>query len=221
MDLQKLIPKRHERMMIVGRTGSGKSTLADRILSAADYGAVLIIDPKCYFPDREPKVGYEIVTSPQQLKGMGKRYTHIQFRPDPRHQNVEDYELVYEWAYRRQNILVYTDELYLTMHGTRSPDWQRACITSGRQLGVGMVMCSQRPRGVDPRVRTEADVKAQFDLEEEEDAITFWSRIRAKRLEAALTDRETGEYLGMPKFSFWFHRPEMGRMPRLTRLRLE
>ncbi len=215
MNLKALTPKRQERMAIFGRTGSGKTTLSRHILLASDYERILVVDPKCTYGGPSGEAGYEMVRKPWELRGLGSRHKRIQYRPHPKHQSILDYEAVYEWAYRQGGILVYTDELYLTMHGTQSPDWQRACITSGRELGVGMIMASQRPRGIDPRVRTEADVKAQFDLEEEEDVITVWGRTRAKRI------LEAEEASPPPRFSFWFHRPEMGRMPKLTRLNIK
>lgn len=208
MNLKDLLPRPNERMMIVGHTGSGKTTLAKAILRAGEYDRILIIDSKCTYGGPEGEVGYELARSPRELAKMGQRHERIQFRPSPAHQDVSAYDRVYEWAYRQKGIVVYTDETYLTMRGTKSPDWQRACITCGRELGIGMIMGTQRPRGIDPRVRTEADVKAQFRLDDDDDKLVFWGR----RLGYSLPNPDG--------YAFWFRRPGM-KVPEYSVLNLK
>ena len=215
MDLKALAPKPTERMMIVGRTGSGKTTLARFLLATTPYPRILVIDSKCTYGGKSGEPEYEIVRTPRELQRIPKRYDRIQYRPHPVHQHVSDYEAVYEWAYRQGKILVYSDELYLTMAGTHAPDWQRACITCGRELEVGMISATQRPRGIDPRVRTESEVKAQFELEEGDDVIAFWGRMRGKRM------LDAQEAVPMPRHSFYFRRVDGGLEPRLYRLNLK
>lgn len=162
MKLDKLRPKPDQRMMITGASGSGKTTLARHLLYP--YKEVLVIDPKCTYGGKEGEAGFRMVRTPGQLSRLRASVKKIQYRPDVEYQNVKGYDAVYEWAYRRGGIMVYTDETFQTMHGSHSPDYQRACITCGRELGVGMIFSSQRPSGIDLRVFTEAEVLAMFEL---------------------------------------------------------
>lgn len=171
MTIKDLIPKPQERMLVVGATGTGKTTLSKCLLTAIGRAnpkqAILVIDPKCtYDPeDRE----YKMVRSPSALNWWIRRHRRIHYRPHPMAQTVSDYDEVYRWAYNRHDILVYTDETYLTMHHTTSPDWQRAIVTCGRELGVGAIFATQRPSGIDLRVYTESEHKVCFYLAHRDD----------------------------------------------------
>ena len=158
-------------MLIVGATGTGKTTLARKLLQSFNVEGepptpILIIDPKCTYDPEDKR--YKLVRSPSGLAWVGN-HPFIHYRPNERSQNTPAYDEVYRWAYKRKNILVYTDETYMTMHGTRSPDWQRACVTCGRELGIGMVFATQRPSGIDLRVYTEAEHKVCFYLAHDDD----------------------------------------------------
>lgn len=110
-----------------------------------------------------------MVRTPAALNWWNGRHRLLHYRPHPLHQTVSDYDAIYKWAYRRHNILVYTDETYLTMHHTTSPDWQRAIVTCGRELGVGAIFATQRPSGIDLRVYTESEHKVCFYLAHQDD----------------------------------------------------
>lgn len=166
-NLKQLRPKPDQRLLIVGATGTGKTTLAKQIL--LPYKPLIVIDSKCTYGGKGGTPGYEMVTSPAGLKRIRASVTHIQYRPDERHQNASDYDEVYKWCYRRQEIMVYTDEAFLVHHGSYAPDYLRACVTCGRELGIGMVTGTQRPRGIDLRLLTEAEIFISFDLRHRDD----------------------------------------------------
>lgn len=168
--IKDLLPKSTERMLLVGTTGSGKTTLADHLLAAAKYPRILVIDPKCTYGGKNGKTGYLMVRRPGSLKWINTRRDKlIQYRPDEQHQTVYDYDQVYRWAYRQGDIMIYTDETFLTMHGNYSPDSQRACVTCGRELGIGMIFATQRPKGIDLRILSEAEVMVKFELRNMDD----------------------------------------------------
>lgn len=167
LTLKHLRPKPDQRLILVGATGTGKTTLARHLL--APFKTVLILDPKCTYGGKDGEPGYTLVSSPKALRGLRKSVDFIQYRPDENHQNVWDYDEVYKWAYRRQNLMVYTDEAFLVHHGSYAPDWLRACVTCGRELGIGMMTGTQRPRGIDLRLLTEAEIFIAFDLRHKDD----------------------------------------------------
>jgi hypothetical protein len=143
--------------------------LARHILQASNYEAILVLDPKCTFGGKNGEDGYKLVRKPSDLKRLGRRDKFIQLRPDERHQTSDDWDEAYWWAYRRGNVMVYTDETFLVMNRSYAPDGLRACVTCGRELGVGMIFGTQRPRGIDLRILTEAEVISMFDLRHKDD----------------------------------------------------
>lgn len=138
-----------------------------------------------------------MVRSPRELRGLPKRLNFIQYRPEIQYNNVYGYNEVYEWAYRRGDIVVYTDEAFQVHRGSFAPDYLRHCLTSGRELGVGMILASQRPRGIDLRVMTEAEVLVMFKLRHRDD----------KKRMAEFMGEEVMRKL--PEFAFWYVRDGM------------
>ncbi len=206
LTLKNLRPSETQRGMIVGATGTGKTTLARHLLYG--YPTVIIIDSKCTYGGKEGEPGFLMVRNPGQLRGVRGSETHIQYRPDERHQNVDDYDEVYKWCYRRQNLMVYTDEAFLVHKGSYAPDWLRACVTCGRELGIGMITGTQRPRGVDLRLITEAEVFIAFELRHKDDR----KRMAEMMGEELMTNP--------PQHSFWHWRAGSGVVPKLGKLKL-
>lgn len=206
MTLQSLRPKPTQRAIVVGATGTGKTTLARRLLQP--FSPVIVIDSKCTYGGHEGEPGYEMVRTPKQLRGLRASVDHIQYRPDENHQSVADYDEVYKWCYRRTGIMVYTDEAFLVHHGSYAPDWLRACVTCGRELEIGMITGTQRPRGIDLRLLTEAEIFCSFELRHRDDR---------KRM-AEMGGEEF--LLPPPKHAFWIWKAG-GGPPQLARLKLE
>src|SRR5437016_4132456 len=167
LTLKEMRPLPNERAMLVGATGTGKTTLGRQLL--AGYQDILVVDSKCTYGGKGGEPGYRMVSTPGGLKWCGKGKRLIQYRPDEESQGVDDYNAVYRWAYRRGNILIYTDEAFLVHHGPYAPDYLRNCVTCGRELGIGMITGTQRPRGIDLRVMTESEVFYAFQLRHRDD----------------------------------------------------
>lgn len=165
--LKSLRPKPDQRMVLVGATGTGKTRLARHLLRPVR--PLIVIDPKCTYGGKDGEPGFELVSNPGALRRVRGSAEYIQYRPDEYHQSVADYDEVYKWCYRRGNIFVYTDEAFLVHHGSYAPDWLRACVTCGRELGIGMMHGTQRPRGIDLRLMTEAEIFVSFDLRHRDD----------------------------------------------------
>ena len=217
MDLKDIRPKPTERMLLVGATGTGKTTLARKLLQSYDgdeHQAVIVIDPKCTYDPQDKR--YKLVQSPAALIWHGKS-EYIHYRPGPEYQNVGDYDRVYKWIYKIKKILVYTDETYLTMRGNKSPDWQRACVTCGRELGIGMVFATQRPSGIDLRIYTESEHKICFYLAHDDDR----KRMAQEMGKVVMTDPViVAEQDGQPHPHAFWRWDSRGRTTRLAELNL-
>lgn len=205
MKLRGIAPKRTERGFLVGKTGSGKTTLAIRLLRA--YPHVLAIDPKCTLGGRQGLPGYTMVRRPGELPGA--RGCWIQYRPDPEYQEPEVYDQVYRWAFDRGGTFVYTDEVYLVLDGGRAPAGMRACITSGRERGIGMLHAAQRPAWVPLIVQTESERFYAFRLSNLED------RVRIGQSVGMVVKDQPAE-----GYQFWFYDDGGSEPARLMRLNL-
>ncbi len=208
MRLSELAPSPNERGLIVGTTGSGKSVLAKNLLSVYRY--VLAVDTKQTLGSGDRggggMSGYALATSPGDLERMGKRYERLQYRPEFKFQNPDDLERIYSWVFRRGNTFLYTDELFDIHHFNVPPPSFRRCITSGRELGIGMLHATQRPRRIDPVVWTESEKFYVFKMRHPDDRRLLSGRIGDGAL---------------PPFGFFYtHDVEPFEPPVVRRLRL-
>lgn len=217
MDLKDIRPKATERMLIVGATGTGKTTLARKLLQSYpedEKQAVIVIDPKCTYDPQDER--YKLIRNPGALL-WHSRTQYIHYRPDEDNQDVKSYDRVYRWIYKRRDILVYTDETYLTMRHTQSPDWQRAVITCGRELGIGAIFSTQRPSGIDLRIYTESEHKICFYLAHDDDR----KRMAQEMGKMVMTDPViVAEQDGQPHPHAFWRWDSRGRVTRLAELNL-
>lgn len=211
MTLDDIRPKPSERMLLVGATGTGKTTLARAILRA--YPRVLVIDPKCTYDPKDET--YRMVRSISGLRLYGGT-PRLHYRPRPGDDNFQTFDAVYRWAYGQRDIMVYTDETFATMRHTQSPDWQRAIVTMGRELGIGAIFATQRPSGIDLRIYTESEHKICFYLANVDDR----KRMAEEMGKVVLIDPQQAarEASGEDhKYAFWrwSHRDRKSRLAEL------
>lgn len=163
-------PSPNSRGICVGSTGSGKSTLAKAIIRRFPH--VLAIDPKPSLGLHDPighLAGFALSRSPDELREQARSYAWLQYRPDSAYQTADWYDRIYAWAFRCGNRYVYTDELYLATPSTFAGPGLMACITSGRERGIGMLHATQRPTRIDQRAISECEYFYTFSLRKPED----------------------------------------------------
>lgn len=135
----------NEHVCLAGITGCGKTSLAQRYLIA--FQNVVIIDPKWRFKwpggevNGKPVPIYHDFATMRKKLGTGRAI----FRPPKTFYKPEAIGELYGWALDREETVVVSDETYpLTPRGQITEEHQ-ACLTRGRESGVGIWTCTQRP----------------------------------------------------------------------------
>ena len=144
------------RVAFVGRTGSGKTYLARALLN--DVDRLIVLDAKGTITGPEWRV--------EDFDGASRalRNPDSEFRlrvPAPIN---GDWEPFLWAAYEAENCTVYIDEVYGVETGTKPSNALRACITRGRELGIGVWAATQRPSQIPLIILSEADWIFTFQL---------------------------------------------------------
>lgn len=145
-----------DRVCFFGRTGSGKTTLARAFLRAVPRFVVL--DAKHTFRMRNVPI------SSEYNRFRARQVVRLPY-------DAEDWEGVMRRIWRRRRTLLYVDETTLVneAYGSRlSPQLGRA-IRTGRELGIGVWIGSQRPKDIPSAIFTEAEHFFIFQLNWHED----------------------------------------------------
>lgn len=184
MNLLEITPSETERGLVIGATGSGKTVLSRRLIQPFRY--VVVIDPKATMGEGkrngEPLPGFAMCRTPEELERAARKSDKLQYRPAPEYRDWIEYDRVYQWVYERGETMLYTDELFDTHNRNIAPPYLRACVTSGRELGISMLSATQRPRGIDRRLLTEAEHFYVFQLRDPDDQRFLKARIGPTRL---------------------------------------
>lgn len=167
-DLAQIAPGARNRALMVGQTGCGKTTLARWLIRRYTY--CLALDPKITLgasdSDGEGHLaGFALARSPAELEELAGSENWLQYRPDPEYQSLDYWDSIYRWVFDRRNTYVYTDETNLVCAGHIPTDGMRACVTSGRERGIGMLHATQRPAGVPQILLSESESFYVFRLE--------------------------------------------------------
>jgi hypothetical protein len=217
MSAQILAPSYSERILFLGSNGTGKTKLSRRLLAAGNYPRWIVLDVKGEFkPEGRDK--YEIIRTPKELyaalfpfwpwENGWKKHPHIIYRPEVEFQSGPWLDWVMRTLYKRAvadfdqrreipkyPFICIVDEA-LFMAKTGSVRWMSACAVTGRSLGIGLWITSQRPAWIPVEVRSEAWRWYVFHLawEEDEKEVIKYSKRR-------LTLETLQE--GYENWSFW------------------
>lgn len=137
---------KNSRSFIAGKTGTGKTFLAQHLLNSINR--LIVIDTKSNLRERfnlqpETKKNWKKFSSGDPIRLQVKT-------PLVSADKFEDYfDEIFKKAYDAGNCIVYLDEVYGVTNGSKTlPTWLTALYTRGRELGVGVIACSQRPRHI-------------------------------------------------------------------------
>lgn len=138
----------NDRVLVVGKTGSGKSVLT-RMLAAQSTGArLVIVDVK-----REIDAGVEPV---DDVDAIDWTAPVVLFRPPTMSREVYA-ELYAALLAAGGPTVVWLDEARGVTTSNYAPDGLLLVQMQGRRLGIGHLVCCQRPYNVAVELRTEAE----------------------------------------------------------------
>jgi energy-coupling factor transporter ATP-binding protein EcfA2 len=186
---------RDQRGALIGKTGSGKTYLAKAMLRR-HTGNLCILDPKRMFlktGDFED-LGLDMVCSSlAEVKFWRPRRFVYRPRPDD-FGNLAAYDGLYEWCYKRGNILVYTDDMVGIVPQGRSLRFLQVCYQMGRERNVSMLSAMQRPVFLPPYMFSDSEKFYAFFLQYPDDI---------KRVSAYVPGFDVN--LVTPKYRFEFY----------------
>jgi DNA helicase HerA-like ATPase len=159
LPLARLLPAYNERALLVGKTGSGKTHFASRALNHYPWAVVLDVKGRLDWP------GWRRVEDLAALRGLRDEDHHVIYRPS--FEELADPEALdsfFFWVYKRGNTMLYVDEVLGVASANAIPLHYLACVTRGRELGVGVISATQRPVRVPAVLLSEADAYYVWQL---------------------------------------------------------
>lgn len=144
-----------EHVFIAGMNGTGKSFLAENYLRT--YHSVIKLDTKNETEERIRKgesawsglienEDFCVVRNFEELEESN--FLKMIYVPDFDDQNLENLDLFFEWAFRRENTIVWVDELMSVGTAATFPKNLKRIYTQGRSKNVAIWACTQRPSGI-------------------------------------------------------------------------
>lgn len=137
-----------DRTLLVGKSGFGKSTLGQYLLNQMGQVRRTVIDPK-----DELDLGVPAVRDPAQLDLSAPLSHYV-----PSSLERDEYEELFWLLWMTPGPrLIYLDESAGPTSANWAPRGLILWIQQGRGKGKGLIACTQRPVGVAPPLRTEAE----------------------------------------------------------------
>lgn len=151
---QTVIPT-DKHVLVCGSTGSGKSYLAEQYLKS--YNFVVKLDTKDEVSERRKhglsawdglveNKDFTVIRIFDDLDACDT--DKIIYCPDYYDQDEELFNSFFDWIFRRENTIVWVDELMQIANSYKCPRALSRCYTQGRSKNVGIWACSQRPSGI-------------------------------------------------------------------------
>lgn len=191
---------RSDRVLFLGTTGAGKTELAKYFLIGANRS--IVIDPKHTFRLE----GFKTNKSMTFPSWTPKEFKYLVRPKRDDDERLADFLIT---AFRKRNLTIYCDELaVMEERYPESISILREIALTGREKNVALWNATQRPRGIPPLFKTEAEVFFVFRLQDEDD----------RKHIAGYVGNEVREKI--PHHTFWYFRGEEDS-PRLMTLDLK
>jgi hypothetical protein len=137
-----------DRVLIVGKAGQGKTTLGEYLFDQMSGVRRTIVDPKGLID-----AGVPVARSPEQLDLSAPVSHYI-----PSSLERDEYEELFWLLWMTPGPrLLYLDESAGPTTANWAPKGLILWVQQGRQHGKGLIACTQRPVGIAPPLRTEAE----------------------------------------------------------------
>jgi len=191
VQLVDIAPRRTDRALLVGATGSGKSTVAREMAALRNF--VVVHDGKGLVNWD----GYVLCKSLRDIERRkdAREFPRIIYRPnrDEKHDDGAK-QAFFEWIYSRGKTTLIVDEVFQIVQGNALPEAYLACLTSGREHGIEVWNCCQRPTRIPPEILGEAEHVYVFRLRLEQD----------RRKIADVTGLDQRQIVRLPKQLFYY-----------------
>lgn len=145
-----------EHVFICGQTGTGKSVVAEVYL--AGYENVVKLDTKGEYYERKKKketiwrglkegTDFTVIFKLQDIESVKTK--KIIYVPIEEEMNMEFYEALMKWVYKRENTILWIDELMeVAPSPTKYPPSLKSLYTRGRSKEAVVWACTQRPSDI-------------------------------------------------------------------------
>jgi len=185
----------NEHVFLAGKTGTGKTYFAKKYLSA--YENVLVLDTKGLITwDEVPDIEQTTVSRLDDIYNV--KTPKIIYRPVWEQMDEEHYNEFFKFAYQRGETIVWIDEVMSIATNTRIPEFYKACLTRGREMGIGVWSLTQRPATIPILTMSESKHFIVFDLNMPQDR----ERIMMITGQPEFMKRPSKEG---DKFCFWYY----------------
>jgi len=155
-----------ERMFITGKTGSGK-TYFSRYLTRS-LPRLVVLDPKFSLG----KWGLSEWNKESRKALSEGENIRIRVTWTERGESMKFWDSVMWEVFETSNVVIYIDEIYaLAPQRNWMPEIMQRIYTQGRELGIGVIGTSQRPRWIPPFTITECEHFVMFRLQKKDDRI--------------------------------------------------
>lgn len=181
--------KKGEHVFVAGRTGSGKTFLVKKYLENTKL-PVYVLDVKKTLKWLK---GKDVLYTEKLAEAISSKKSKIIYQPKWEEMEEDYYNEFFKKVYERGEAILWVDELMGVSTAMRFPAYYKACLTRGRELGISVWSCTQRPAMIPIISMSEASHLFIFNLNMKKDR----QRI------AEIAGHEN--FLKLPgKFIFWY-----------------
>ena len=191
-----------KHVLVCGTTGTGKSYLAEQYLK--NYKYVIKLDTKDETNERRRRglsawegltegKDFTVTSDFDQLDEI--ETDKIIYNPFYDDQTEELFNKFFDWVFKRENTIVWIDEIMGLATAHRMPRSLLRIYTQGRSKNIGLWACSQRPAGIPAIVLSNSDYYFIFNMNNINDRKRIYDMTGMR------------EMLELPKgHNFWYYK---------------